>query len=934
MIKTKKLFITVILSLLPLISVAQTLWVDALNGQDQNDGLTASTALKTIQAAANLAQPGDTVNIQPGIYQESIKPANSGTEQAPITYQALNGKAILRGAVSAADLTWTALTENNLGLPDSIDPSNIMWADISAWQLKKAPRFIVQFDASGEPQQRLPLAREPDWSVQTDWKYHENWWAATGGHQAADCHPPTDDNKNCDKPSRSLTQLTDDADDQQPAGIEPGNLTTLGDLTGASVVAVDAFQGHYVYTRTITAHDTEKGTLTIEGKARHNTDANPGLGWGSKYYLKNHPALLDQPGEYWFDAQQQRLYLWFPDTAKENIWIANLDTAWNFRNRSHLILDGLTIELFNDHALEQRNYDNQVSQGNTLRHLKIRYANSGLFVEHVLAPDTPANIVSRHLLIENSEIAYMDTQAIYMAGWWADGAAFTHVPLTESTIRNNHIHHIGFYSDRDSAVGLAFGYADNLRFENNHVHHIAHNGIQFSWSAINSDKEYGYTPQEILTGDILVKDNLIEGACMLATDCGGLKFWGTTSPGRHVFRNVLITGNTVRDNYGWTFVSEQRSKWAQGFFANGIYSDFTSGLHIHRNLSYNNSWAGISIVHNWRDGAISVYNNTLVNNKFGIDIWNMDSVATHEPIGLEIINNLFVNNGNNGIQHTIFPEEQGVAIHHNLYYANGWMREVGGGVMRAVKKDENYQTINDLQEKTPWGEQSLNTDPRFAAFDYRLAISQRYQDEQLMDFQLTYPSTAINQGTELGTSLQKLLEHFDLQTWQKVGEQWDLGALEFTPKTEKGTAITLPQGKLMASEARFAGAIVTTQASGWVQTIDSETPIKLMTDIYPAEAHQGQAADIIVVLGYQLADELNWNAMMRTPQGWQTWSQDFQTLEPAYSVENLESHLQINVFEGKLPYFNGKMLVFTGYRLQEPSLFVFNGNSPLNLTVR
>jgi len=49
----------------------------------------------TIQAAANVAQPGDTVEIAGGTYQESVKPANSGTAGAPITYKNRAGDVVV-----------------------------------------------------------------------------------------------------------------------------------------------------------------------------------------------------------------------------------------------------------------------------------------------------------------------------------------------------------------------------------------------------------------------------------------------------------------------------------------------------------------------------------------------------------------------------------------------------------------------------------------------------------------------------------------------------------------------------------------------------------------------------------------------------------------------------------------------------------------------
>jgi len=65
--------------------VAQTLTV-------AKDG---SGTYTTIQAAANVAQAGDTVEIGAGTYQEAVKPTNSGTVSAPITYKNRAGEKVI-----------------------------------------------------------------------------------------------------------------------------------------------------------------------------------------------------------------------------------------------------------------------------------------------------------------------------------------------------------------------------------------------------------------------------------------------------------------------------------------------------------------------------------------------------------------------------------------------------------------------------------------------------------------------------------------------------------------------------------------------------------------------------------------------------------------------------------------------------------------------
>jgi hypothetical protein len=124
------------------------LWVDAENGSDDNDGLTSGTTFKTIQKAADLAGPGTTVHILPGVYRETVWPALSGSAAEPAVYRAEDGPgtAVIRGAEPSSSLTWTQLASDPIGLPTGVY-SNVYWTDLSAWNLDGPPRFIVELDS-------------------------------------------------------------------------------------------------------------------------------------------------------------------------------------------------------------------------------------------------------------------------------------------------------------------------------------------------------------------------------------------------------------------------------------------------------------------------------------------------------------------------------------------------------------------------------------------------------------------------------------------------------------------------------------------------------------------------------------------------------------------------------------------------------------------
>ena len=74
---------------------ATTFQVDQRRGTDSNPG-TGSAPFRTIQHAADLAQPGDVITVHAGIYRERVSPTRGGTSDAMrIIYQAAIGERVV-----------------------------------------------------------------------------------------------------------------------------------------------------------------------------------------------------------------------------------------------------------------------------------------------------------------------------------------------------------------------------------------------------------------------------------------------------------------------------------------------------------------------------------------------------------------------------------------------------------------------------------------------------------------------------------------------------------------------------------------------------------------------------------------------------------------------------------------------------------------------
>ena len=95
----RPLLVVIFFALLPVSAHAREYHVSAAKGGDSNDG-SARSPLKTISAAARLAQPGDTITVHEGTYRERITPPRGGeSDSRRIVYQAAEGEtAVIKGS--------------------------------------------------------------------------------------------------------------------------------------------------------------------------------------------------------------------------------------------------------------------------------------------------------------------------------------------------------------------------------------------------------------------------------------------------------------------------------------------------------------------------------------------------------------------------------------------------------------------------------------------------------------------------------------------------------------------------------------------------------------------------------------------------------------------------------------------------------------------
>ncbi len=107
----KKIIITITGTLLIGLAVGAAEFNVAINGNDANSG-TRKAPFRTIQHAADLAQPGDVITVHAGIYRERVNPPRGGvSDKKRIVYQAAPGeKVIITG--SEIEKNWERVTND------------------------------------------------------------------------------------------------------------------------------------------------------------------------------------------------------------------------------------------------------------------------------------------------------------------------------------------------------------------------------------------------------------------------------------------------------------------------------------------------------------------------------------------------------------------------------------------------------------------------------------------------------------------------------------------------------------------------------------------------------------------------------------------------------------------------------------------------------
>lgn len=393
-------------------------WFVAPTGLNTNAG-TLAAPFQTIQAAANLAQPGDTVMIEAGTYHETVTPLNSGTASAPITYEAYNNQTVI---IDGADpiTGWSNYNGSIYSAPQS-------------WDLGEGNNQVF---VDG---QMINEARWPNSSLNV----------STPAFKANETIQTTDEATGYFYPSTAT--LTDPS---LPGG--------AGAWVGATI-HIASGQGWVVQTGTVLNSST--GQLTF-GFIHSTVYEDPAS--GNPYYLTGSFQALNGAGEWYRDPNTGLLYVWTPnsDTPASHVVEAKArQYALELAGKSYITVQGITIFA--------ATIDTSASSTHiTLNGITARYVSQAMNepfswdAHNYGQASTGILLNGTQNLLQNSTIAYSSGDGVYVSG-------------SSNIVQNNTIHDVDYAGGDEAGIEVA---GSNQQISGNTIYNTGRDGITATYS--------------------------------------------------------------------------------------------------------------------------------------------------------------------------------------------------------------------------------------------------------------------------------------------------------------------------------------------------------------------------------------------------------------------------------------------------------------------
>jgi parallel beta-helix repeat protein len=544
-----------------------TYYISSSDGSDSYNGLTPSTPFATVARANSLALvPGDQVLFKCGDTWQAdpLIITRSGSAAHPITF----------GSYPAGCANQPVLSGSRPVAGWSLHAGLIYVADLDEGaNAGRFPNGINQLFRDGE---RLTLGRWP------------NLDAGDGGYSTIDSQP-------------TANRITDN---QLPAG----------DWSGA--VAHIRGMRWYILNRAVTGDSGN--TLTLGADA--DCWAGSCAGWG--YFLNNHLEALDRDGEWYYDEDTHRLYLYSASGAPGGDQV----------EASVVLADPSAVPggvVLGEHLYDEISYV-------VVENLEVR----NWYLHGFATPVNLKDYENSYLTLRDNTIADVDGDGIHLATWvWEadDGASGwrggNHLTVTgnlidganhkgidsyakQSTFAHNTIRAIGLVENLNaSGLGCsltASGGActedgDGIRIKVDKVADSGHtNTIRY-----NRLEKIAYNGMDIFGPNHTIEYNVIDQACYTKGDCGGVRTFGGGNLASTPVHDLTFRQNIILDTLGNTDGCHTTYDPLFGF---GLYIDnYSRDVTITGNTIISSTVAGIL----YQRSTGRMTDNTLYNNSRG-----------------------------------------------------------------------------------------------------------------------------------------------------------------------------------------------------------------------------------------------------------------------------------------------------------------------------
>ncbi len=289
---------------------------------------------------------------------------------------------------------------------------------------------------------------------------------------------------------------------------------------------------------------------------------------GRPYYAENLLEEITVPGEWYLNRRSGILYLWPEEslTASSEVMVSILEeTLTRVSGASHVIFEDLTFEMSRSKLLEIKGGEHILAQ-------RCSFRNGG--IDGIVLSD------GFHNGIERSEITDIGNAAIIVAG-----GDRRNLNATNHSIRNNHIHHVAYWS---------WTYTGAIRMELSVGVTVAHNNIHHT-----NAQAVG-----VSGNNNIVEYNDIHDTCLWSGDAGAI----------YMGRRWDYRGNQIRYN----FIHDVRSGFDDPHGVHGVYlDDAVAGFRIFGNIIHRVQHRAIN-ARGGRDTIIQ--NNVLTRNGAAISI--------------------------------------------------------------------------------------------------------------------------------------------------------------------------------------------------------------------------------------------------------------------------------------------------------------------------